>query len=434
MVCNHLTPASLKKKGSSSPKQSKSPRDHFMTSITKSPRGDTTKYNVSTSKSFNPELKGSSDSEKTIYLMKNEDKEFWKEVLLNFNSEVAAGVIAYFVRKDLRDEEKEINSLKICSYYSSQNKFPELLRYVFMREISCRYEEPDNTNTIYSSLLSSMFGYFGQFIVSEIPATLVKKFVKLKDCVLDEVENSNSRKTMAKFKDVLFDIVELMVNVKTLPNPIQFAYYTMYYLFTLKCPELLIKTMIKYVFKIPFNGFISALIKTSPEYFPVLMTISKLFNFLIDGTTSNSYWNHWLFTNCQDIKDLIISHIHKKSALCFDKKEMSLLFTDLPSPSFDQILNADWMNLKNYLTDESFEMIEIRKNPEYVLKQKAICLIREINNLRVNTFTETQSFLLKLTEMKMKIKDLNEERRYLKTLLGNDFVEEKEEEMDQSTE
>ncbi|KAL7716054.1 Ras-GAP domain-containing protein [Entamoeba marina] len=327
-------------KSSKSPKNS--PRDRqFMKELLKSESSPKLIKKVSTppkhekvqeigSKEGSPclQMKSSGEVGINIYPMSKDDEDFWKDVLLNFNSEVAAGVIAYFVRKDIVEEEKEMNSLTICSYYSKHEKFPRILKIY-----------PNNTNTIYSSLLSSLFGYFGK--------------------CLDDIEYEHSNTTMLKYKSTILDIVELLMNTKSIPNSIQFAYYTMYYLFTLKCSQLLMKTMLKYVFKVPFNSFITSLIKSMPEHFSVLMVISKLFNLLIDGTTSSVYWNQWLFANCQDLMDIMTDHIHKK----------------------------------------------------------------KINNLRVNTFTETQTFLLRLAEMKLKIKDLKEERRYLKSLLNDEDLE-----------
>lgn len=118
---------------------------------------------------------------------------------------------------------------------------------------------------------------------------------------------------MRRYKEVLRDMVNSIITSRVIPNFLQFAYYTMYYVFTYKCNDLRKRTMIRYVFKIPFNSMISAMGQNYPDDTTSLMALSKLFNTMIDGTVSSAYWNVWIRNNCKDLMDYMNDHIHSKS-------------------------------------------------------------------------------------------------------------------------
>ncbi|BFU26216.1 hypothetical protein KM1_176870 [Entamoeba histolytica HM-3:IMSS] len=394
-------------------KLEKSIRDKGLYGFIKSPRSSST-----SPRNTSPQFKKTGELDCSLFPLQEEEIEFWKELLSNFQSDTPSSIIEYLIRKELDDPTRESNVLSILTYYSDINKLANFINYIVLREITARCEDLTNNNTAFSSFFSILFSLSGKYLQTEISSSIFKKCSKLKNYNLDDIEGEDSNKAMKKFKETLSEIITSIVNAKTIPNVIQFTYYTMYYLFTLKCKQYLIKTMIRYVFKIPFNSLITLLAKESPEHFQTLMTISKLFNTLIDGTTSGTYWNCWLQKNCQDLMNEMILHVHKKSWLCFDKKRILFNPENAIIIPIDYTLNEEWESLKEYTSKYSFEIIISFKDPNYIMKSTIMTLVHEIDNLRINSFNENQMYLQKMSEMKMRMKDLQEERRYLKQLLG----------------
>ena len=69
-------------------------------------------------------------------------------------------------------------------------------------------------------------------------------------------------------------------------------------------------------------------------------------------------------------------------------------------------LNENWMNMKNYLSPESYEYLQINLSDKIDFKEKIMQLVTNIKNLQVNNFNDTHSFLEKMSEMKISMRGL----------------------------
>lgn len=185
--------------------------------------------------------------------------------------------------------------------------------------------------------------------------------------------------------------------------------------------EVLEKNMIGLVFLLPFNCFVASWRKEATNVDNIIM-LSKLFQALFIPNTTNSYWKSWFKENCGELICKINDYANSKTQIDVDRDSISVHIGVDGSLLIDQLSN-EWKELKGYVSPEGFQLIQMHMMEETDLKKKALLIIREIYNLRVNTFNENQSYLQKMAQMKMRMKDLYEERRYLRQLLGEDNEE-----------
>ncbi|EMH77276.1 hypothetical protein EHI8A_112430 [Entamoeba histolytica HM-1:IMSS-B] len=182
--------------------------------------------------------------------------------------------------------------------------------------------------------------------------------------------------------------------------------------------------MTRIIFLSPFNSFVSCW-KSQVETVDAVILLSKLLQSLLSPIPTQSYWKNWMKDNCKDLLEKMTKFMRSKKGITIQRRNFDL--NVVPNGSLlIESLNKDWKELKDYISPEGFHLVEIHMQEQTELKVKALLIIRELNNLRVTTFNENQMYLQKMSQMKMRIKDLYEERRYLKQLLGEDDDDEKQ--------
>lgn len=82
-------------------------------------------------------------------------------------------------------------------------------------------------------------------------------------------------------------------------------------------------------------------------------------------------------------------------------------------------MQVEWRNVVQFVTSESGVLLQLHFSSEMETTRIYNRLISELEALSTNTKKEKSDLLLKMTSMKMEIKDLEEEIKYLRELLAN---------------
>ncbi|BFU25542.1 hypothetical protein KM1_182430 [Entamoeba histolytica HM-3:IMSS] len=354
-----------------------------------------------------------------------DEEDIWVDCLSTLNSDITSGVISYLLRQSLTEEEREKNSQMILGFFKQIDKLPEFINFCIERDYFIKLDAP----TIYSpftSIIVSIVNICDQELFLELQQALIKKCGKLKGIELDEEKKSSSEKTLKKLKELLVYFVESWMNYKNFsPLVIDIWSQTQELLISKGVDQTTIdKTMTRIIFLSPFNSFVSCW-KSQVETVDAVILLSKLLQSLLSPIPTQSYWKNWMKDNCKDLLEKMTKFMRSKKGITIQRRNFDL--NVVPNGSLlIESLNKDWKELKDYISPEGFHLVEIHMQEQTELKVKALLIIRELNNLRVTTFNENQMYLQKMSQMKMRIKDLYEERRYLKQLLGEDDDDEKQ--------
>ncbi|GAB1224854.1 hypothetical protein ENUP19_0223G0007 [Entamoeba nuttalli] len=350
----------------------------------------------------------------------NDETDIWEKMLLSCDVGITSAVIQYIERQELTQDEKEINSIMLFNFFNEHNKLTELINFCIERDIYLKYDDL-NTYSPYVTLYKCMLGYTQKYYFSQFSAFYQKKATKMKDTSLDDCQSSKTVKNMVAFKSILEDIVSLMTDDSIVPIYIKYTWSTIYKLLYKTNPDIVMKYMYLNMFLIPFNDIIEELMKViSSQHLNTLLNVSKCFHEIISPSNKTlpcPFWKEWIATKCIDLKTKLNNYIIQISKFYCDESDVIM---DLPQnlviPLIDY-LKTDWESLYGYLSDEGYRMIELRMTSQLEMKQRVLSLVHQINQLRVSTFNENQMYLQKMSEMKMRMKDLQEERRYLRQIL-----------------
>ena len=100
---------------------------------------------------------------------------------MNFTSCMPYEIAAYLVNSDIIEEQRELNSIMLFTYYEKQKVLSNYISYIVSREITCRLENPDDVNTPLSSLLSCLFTSIGAYVFNKCSSSIAKKCSKIKN-------------------------------------------------------------------------------------------------------------------------------------------------------------------------------------------------------------------------------------------------------------
>ncbi|GAT97601.1 hypothetical protein CL6EHI_079280 [Entamoeba histolytica] len=355
------------------------------------------------------------DSSISMSISENDEldlEDVWVESLTSLSPEITSAVLNYILRPSLDEQEKTRNTMVLLSFYNACNKIPELIDFCVERDY---YWKLDNVSKYspYSTILSSVINVSYQNFFIEIHQQLMKRGAKMKGIILDEEKKSSSDKELKKVKEFLANFMEIWMDYKDI---MCIWSKTQDFLISKGVDQSKIDmVMIQLCFLLPFNCFAS-LFTTDIESTEIILFFSKLMNSLLSTVETHSYWKNWIKTNSKDLTEKIVNYIRNKKGMEIERDKITISSTYEPTAVI-YMLNNDWRQLKDYLSPEGYKMIEIHMTEETNLKKRALLIIRELNNLRVSTFNENQMYLQKMSEMKMRMKDLQEERRYLRQIL-----------------
>ena len=209
-----------------------------------------------------------------------EERTEWKVLLLNFESEIINDCVQYLTRKNIIPIERELYVDSILWYYNEQKKLPEFIRYMVQREIYNQYE--NDTNHHVSTFFGGLFSIAGKCIMKELNSNIIKKLNKIKMVTIEEIEKTKNEKYLVKIKKCIEKILNSIINCQSIPDIIQYSYYIFYYSLSLKNTKELMRTMIRYIFRIPLNSIMVILMKQNEEYMNIFLAMTKLINLLID--------------------------------------------------------------------------------------------------------------------------------------------------------
>ncbi|EDR27206.1 hypothetical protein EDI_116260 [Entamoeba dispar SAW760] len=154
-------------------KLEKSIRDKGLYGFIKSPRSSST-----SPRNNSPQFKKMGELDCSLFPLQEEEIEFWKELMSNFQSDTPSSIIEYLIRKELDDPTRESNVLSILTYYSDINKLANFINYIVLREITARCEDLTNNNTVFSSFFSILFSLSGKYLQMEMLSSVLKKCTK----------------------------------------------------------------------------------------------------------------------------------------------------------------------------------------------------------------------------------------------------------------
>ncbi|KAL7722768.1 Uncharacterized protein QTN25_000373 [Entamoeba marina] len=353
--------------------------------------------------------------------MNNDDANgVWEEMLLSCNVEVTSAVISLLMGQELPKAERDYNAKMMIIYYDQNKKLADLMKFCAIRDTYLKYNETSQYSP-YIALFHFIIRFSQQSYMGNLIQSLQKNVRSVKKIELDEVSNSKSEKKMLTLRSLLQEFVIFLTDESYIHDCLKYGWNLAYYACYRTNINIVNKYMIDYMYNTPFNNVIDELTKSVPKHkLNTLFVISKLFHELLTPTTKDTYWKEWVHNNCEDLKVKLFSFIQKVSEYTVQEEKIRLSLPTTGITPLITFLNSDWEQLRPYLTTEGYKMIEMHMTLQVDIKQHVLSLIKTLHQLRVNTFTENNNYMSKISIMNMRIKDLREEKRYLRRLLLDD--------------
>ncbi|KAL7716055.1 Uncharacterized protein QTN25_006380 [Entamoeba marina] len=342
----------------------------------------------------------------------------WVQALVSLNPDLVSGAVGYLLRQKLSEDERNKNAKKLFSFYNHIDKLPEFLNVCIEREYFMKVNEPTKY-TAFTSLTTPLVADADSELFAGMQTMLVKRYSKVKSFTLDDEEKSGSEKVMNKLKELLVTFVDLWIETPS-PPILDYFWSASFKFYQSKglSDELLTQALLERVYVAPFNCFISLWTAHDSSGLESIILFSKLFRAIL-SPSQTTYWKKWIYNNCRDLHDRMIKYAMTKAKLEIDRDDVHLTENAQEAMEVIEILNTEWESVVPFISNDGHLLLQ-QTFGETPVKKQAMKIIRDISNLRVNSFNETQSYLLNLTAMKQKIKDLQEERRYLKSMLEGD--------------
>ncbi|ELP92062.1 hypothetical protein EIN_379290 [Entamoeba invadens IP1] len=362
-------------------------------------------------------------------------KDAWFDVLSVLNKDVTSGVISYLLRTELSDAERQQNADLLLSFYVGCDKLKELIDLCvemdYFLKVNDKTKYSPYTNLLMAIVLRSCKDQFQEF-----QQLLIKRVQKLKGVSLDDKKTSTSDKDLMKVKELLNSFVEGWMT-QNFPTVVMYIWSKQYQTFSNKIftKDDVYKTMENYMFLSPFNSFVY-LWMNQTESVQSIILFSRLMQSLFVTTQTDSYWKLWMKQNSQDLLKQVFKFVWRIKDL---EVEPNVAVSQIPRnvKGLVDFLNTEESKkgVKNYISEYGIRLLLLTgKTDERSVKLQSVQA--ETYSLLVASMNDKLNFLQQMSIMKMRIKDLHEERRYLRQLLGpeymNDEHDEEQEEKDEN--
>nr|BAN41947.1 hypothetical protein [Entamoeba invadens] len=364
------------------------------------------------------------------------------ESALELHKGFPEGLFTYLTRNTLDDKTKGENCTAILAYYDQEYKAGQFIVYCIKRELFLRLDtsEKNPYPFILSSLLNSMLGPIVEDIIkltTKYTKTLKGTDLSLKD---RDPKSSACEKKSKQIKEYLQAFFEIITDLNRFPVCVRYYYATLSKELKTMQPINWMKGMVQAALYAPFDLIFKTLMKVMTQNYElnILLVFSDAFRALSNSVMGveirDEFWKHFLNEYSSDLITLLKDKIGQYDLFLCEEEEVSFNLSNYNGVRLNTLLEKEWKNMKEYIPESAYNyfVINTDKTPENYLIGKIVQLMTDIHSINVKSQIEKQSFLLIMAEMKVKIKDLNEEKRYLRhqvrDRLGIDFEDDETEE------
>ncbi|BFU24636.1 GTPase-activator protein for Ras family GTPase [Entamoeba histolytica HM-1:IMSS-B] len=348
-------------------------------------------------------------------------------LLLNLTNDIPTGVIKHFCSLMSTPEELFNNTSMIVGYYLQEGCLKQFIKYLIVREIEECFRTPQaifKRNSTYLRVLKVILeNELKPFFNKAMEIVLVIIEENKSKLVIGNTGDPGVEKSLDKMKDIIYKLTELFI---TFNFSNTFLYFMSRALVELhaRTPNVEISALRGLFFiRLLGNYLVSNLESKSAVEAESLKTVSVVLSWFAEPTEeeiSEDNWKAYLKEFASDKRQSIDERI-----LQFKNPDIDSIEIDLPWIDKEKAkdllprMQVEWRNVVQFVTSESGVLLQLHFSSEMETTRIYNRLINELEALSTNTKKEKSDLLLKMTSMKMEIKDLEEEIKYLRELLAS---------------
>ncbi|ELP89607.1 hypothetical protein EIN_526320 [Entamoeba invadens IP1] len=349
-------------------------------------------------------------------------------LLLNLTNDIPTGVIKHFCSQMSTPEELFSNISMVVGYYVQEGYIKQFLRYLIVREIEDNFRMPQTIfkkNTTYSRVIKVILDHELEQFLNKCQ-DMVCDFVKEFGAEINiTAKNPMLEKSLEKVKDIIYKLMELFITFKFSPTFLYFMSRALVELHS-RTPMVEVSALRALVFvKLIGPALVSGLETKSEVECNSLRTVNTVVQWFADPQDESSgndseKWKTYLKDFATDKRQSVDSRILQFKNADAENADITLEWID--KEQVKQLLprmQVEWRNIVQFVTRESGVLLQLHFSSEMETTRIYTRLISELESLSSNTKKDKSDLLLKMTSMKMEIKDLEEEIKYLRELLAS---------------
>ena len=368
-------------------------------------------------------------------------------IFCNYSTDIPTGLLKHFCNSTLSEEQYNTNLQTLLSYYLSTNQITKWLKYVIRKELEETKRSSDQfmkRDSVYSKCIKTIIQKEGELFLQKAKEIVLSSITENKTkLVIGKLSHPGVQKSLDKMKNIISRITDLIISSSFSSFIGLFINLTLSEL-KKKFQEKDIIIMRRYLLVSFISSYLmdDESVKTHTMNGDSLRSVIVVFQWfsdpqgfnlkkkLSDSMTGTSIeydekdeddWRNYLKTFCAEKREMIDTKLNSfRNDEEFKINEIQIEWVDMKlKETIEKRLDNEWKEIQKLVSSESALVLQLQFANESEVQQLYQKLFNDLQNLSENTQKEKIDLAQKMASMKTEIKDLEEEIKFLKELLGS---------------